>query len=44
VGSIEAGKLADFAILSADPTAVDVGAMSAIRVEETWIGGAPVEL
>ena len=42
VGSIEAGKLADLAILSADPTAVDTGSISAIRVEETWIGGEPV--
>jgi predicted amidohydrolase YtcJ len=42
VGSIEAGKLADLAILSADPTAVDVGSISSIRVEETWSGGEPV--
>jgi predicted amidohydrolase YtcJ len=44
VGSIEAGKLADLAILSADPTAVESGAISAVAVEETWVGGERVAL
>jgi predicted amidohydrolase YtcJ len=43
VGSIEPGKLADFALLSADPLAVDVDDLRSIRVEETWVDGAPVD-
>lgn len=39
VGSLEAGKLADFAILAADPTAVPVPSIGAIAVEETWRDG-----
>lgn len=42
VGSLEAGKLADLAILDADPTGTDPGALGAIRVEETWLGGERV--
>jgi predicted amidohydrolase YtcJ len=34
-GSLEVGKLADFAILSADPTAVDPETLDTIRVMET---------
>ncbi|GAA4823774.1 amidohydrolase [Tomitella cavernea] len=41
-GSIEPGKLADFVLLSDDPTAVDPGALGAIRVLGTWIGGRRV--
>jgi predicted amidohydrolase YtcJ len=41
VGSIETGKLADFAILEADPTTVEPEAIAAIAVEETWLGGTP---
>jgi predicted amidohydrolase YtcJ len=42
VGSLEEGKWADFAILSADPTAVDVSQIAAIKVEQTWSAGAQV--
>jgi predicted amidohydrolase YtcJ len=39
VGSLEVGKLADLVLLSADPLAVELSALDAIRVEETWVGG-----
>ena len=42
VGSIEPGKLADFVVLSADPTSVPTEAIASIRVEETWSGAQPV--
>jgi predicted amidohydrolase YtcJ len=41
VGSLEPGKLADLAILAADPTAVPVGELSTTAIEETWVGGRP---
>src|SRR5256885_12575356 len=41
LGSLEPGQLAGFAILRADPTAVPVNELSAIAVEETWVGGQP---
>jgi predicted amidohydrolase YtcJ len=44
IGSLEPGKLADLAILSADPIAVPVSELSAITVEETWVGGRHVDL
>ncbi len=38
-GSIEPGKLADFVVLSADPTRVAGDAIRSIQVEQTFIGG-----
>jgi len=39
LGSLEAGKYADFAVLGADPLAVDASEISQIPVRETWVGG-----
>ena len=41
-GSIEAGKLADFVILSTDPTAVDSETLDQIKVVETIKEGASI--
>jgi predicted amidohydrolase YtcJ len=41
-GSLEVGKLADFAILSADPTAVDPETLDRIRVVETVKEGTTI--
>lgn len=38
-GSIEEGKWADFAVLSADPLTCATEALSAIRVDQTWVAG-----
>ena len=39
LGSLEAGKLADFAVLSADPTRIDPEAIAGVEVLATVIGG-----
>jgi predicted amidohydrolase YtcJ len=41
-GSLAVGKLADFVILSADPTAVDPETIDQITVEETIKEGASI--
>jgi predicted amidohydrolase YtcJ len=38
-GSIEAGKLADFAVLSEDPTVVSPGRIAGLEVVATIVGG-----
>ncbi len=40
IGSLEPGKLADLAMLAADPMSVPVSELSSITVEETWLGGS----
>lgn len=39
VGSLEAGKLADFVILEEDPRKVEPGGIKNIAILETWMGG-----
>lgn len=39
-GSIEVGKLADFVIISEDPTAIDTNRLREVRVEATYLGGS----
>ncbi|MEQ9562624.1 MAG: amidohydrolase [Woeseiaceae bacterium] len=38
-GSIEVGKLADFAVLDRDILTIDPDDISSIRVDQTWLGG-----
>ena len=40
-GSLEAGKVADMVILSADPYAMDVTELRTLRVEQLLLGGEP---
>jgi predicted amidohydrolase YtcJ len=40
-GSLEAGKIADLAVLSADPHAVPVAELGALRVEQLLLAGRP---
>jgi predicted amidohydrolase YtcJ len=42
VGSLEAGKLADFVILEKDPRTVEVDKIKNIRVLETRMDGAKI--
>jgi predicted amidohydrolase YtcJ len=39
LGSLEKGKEADLTILEKDPFATDAGAISGIKVSETWVAG-----
>jgi predicted amidohydrolase YtcJ len=39
VGSLEAGKLADFVILSGDPTALDAAGIARLQAEQVFVGG-----
>ena len=39
VGSLEAGKLADFVILSSDPTKLDAKALAGLKAEQVFIAG-----
>lgn len=39
VGSLEAGKLADFVVLSADPTNLDAPSIAALKAERVFVGG-----
>ena len=41
-GSIEAGKYADFVVLSGDPTAIDPNDLRSIHAEGTYLGGQQV--
>ncbi|MFD1696395.1 amidohydrolase [Roseibium aestuarii] len=42
IGSLEAGKFADFVLLEKDPRKVDPDTIKEIAVLETWLGGTPV--
>ena len=42
LGTLEAGKLADLVVLSADPFAVDAGAITGTQVQLTMVNGAVV--
>lgn len=42
IGSLEAGKYADFVILESDPRKVDPSTIADITVMETWLNGKPV--
>jgi predicted amidohydrolase YtcJ len=42
VGSLEVGKFADLVVLEQDPRAVAADTIGAIKVLETWVGGACV--
>jgi hypothetical protein len=42
IGSLEVGKLADFTVLSGDPTLVDPKDITDLQVTQTWRNGQPV--
>jgi predicted amidohydrolase YtcJ len=42
IGSIEAGKLADFVVVNADPRTLPLDDLLGLHIEETWIGGEQV--
>lgn len=39
IGTLEAGKLADFVVLAEDPRDVDPRNLAGVEVRETWMGG-----
>src|SRR5439155_27273309 len=39
VGSLEAGKLADFVVLSGDPTKLDAAGIRQLKAEQVFVGG-----
>jgi predicted amidohydrolase YtcJ len=41
LGSLEAGKLADFVVLSGDPTRLDADDIASLQAEQVFIGGEP---
>lgn len=41
LGSLEVGKVADFAVLADDPLAVEPERIAEIAVLQTWVGGEP---
>ena len=43
LGSIELGKLADFVVLSDDPTKLNADGIRKLKAEKVWIDGASVE-
>ncbi len=42
LGSLEAGKWADFVLLDRDPFAIPARDLWKVRVLQTWVGGAPI--
>lgn len=42
LGSLEAGKRADFVVLGADPLDVDPASLADVTVDETWVAGRMV--
>jgi len=44
LGSLQVGKLADFVVLSADPTKLDAAGLAKLRVEQVYIGGQKREV
>ena len=43
VGSLEVGKLADFVVLSDDPTKLDAAAIAQLKAERVFVGGVEVK-
>ena len=39
LGSLEVGKLADFVVLSEDPTKLDATGIAKLRAEQVYVGG-----
>jgi predicted amidohydrolase YtcJ len=43
IGSLESGKIADFVILSADPTHLDAAGIRTLRAEQVFVGGDGID-